>query len=120
MLGKQVSLVVAHSGAKPNEAIQEQQTFINDNKIVAMTGSTSSAVAVALNKFAEREKIIYSSGAAISGFNRHHRQGLFGVFVLPVLLRRYVANAIGPVLVKNFGKNRKAAYMTPITHGSRL
>ena len=38
VLGKQVSLVVADSGAKPNEAIQEQQTFINDNKIVAMTG----------------------------------------------------------------------------------
>ena len=57
VLGKQVKLVSADSGAKPNNAVQAQQTFINDNKIVAMTGSTSSAVAVALNKFAEREKI---------------------------------------------------------------
>jgi ABC-type branched-subunit amino acid transport system substrate-binding protein len=59
VLGKKVVLVVADSAAKPNNAVQEQQTFINDNKIIAMTGSTSSAVAVALNKFAEREKILY-------------------------------------------------------------
>jgi ABC-type branched-subunit amino acid transport system substrate-binding protein len=67
VLGKQVKLVVADSGAKPNQAVQEQQTFINDNKIALMTGSTSSAVAVALNKFAEREKVLYVTG--ISGSN---------------------------------------------------
>ena len=59
LLGKQVKLVVANSAAKPNNAVQEQQTFINDQKIILMTGSTSSAVAVALNKFAQREKILY-------------------------------------------------------------
>src|SRR5579871_2628431 len=58
LLGKKVDLVVADSAAKPNEAVQEQQTFINQNKIILMTGSTSSAVAVALNKFAQREKEI--------------------------------------------------------------
>jgi branched-chain amino acid transport system substrate-binding protein len=47
VLGKEVKLVVADSAAKPNNAVQEQQTFINENKIIAMTGSTSSAVAVA-------------------------------------------------------------------------
>ncbi len=46
------------SAAKPNKAVQEQQTFINENKIILMTGSTSSAVAVALNKFAQREKVL--------------------------------------------------------------
>ena len=60
LLGKKVQLVVANSGAKPNSAVQEQQTFINENKIIAMTGLTSSAVAVALNKFAEREKFSIS------------------------------------------------------------
>ncbi|HEY5225436.1 MAG TPA: ABC transporter substrate-binding protein, partial [Methylovirgula sp.] len=39
VLGKEVKLVVADSGAKPNNAVQEQQTFINDNKIILMTGS---------------------------------------------------------------------------------
>ena len=67
VLGKQVKLVVADLAAKPNKAVQEQQVFIDENKIIAMTGSTSSAVAVALNKFAEREKYLYL--VAISGSN---------------------------------------------------
>ncbi len=111
LLGKKVNLLAADSAAKPNQAVQGMQTFINQNKIVLMTGSTSSAVAVALNKFAHREKILYVTG--ISGSNdttgkdcvRYgFRQNFYG---------ETAANAIGPVLVKQFGKNRKAAFMTP-------
>ena len=111
LLGKKVSLLVADSAAKPNEAVQDQQTFINQNKIILMTGATSSAVAVALNKFAQREKVLYTTG--ISGSNdttgkdcaRYgFRQNFYG---------ETAANAIGPLLVKSFGKNRKAAFMTP-------
>jgi branched-chain amino acid transport system substrate-binding protein len=111
LLGKQVNLLVADSGAKPNDAVQEQQKFIADNKIILMTGSTSSAVAVALNKFAQREHILYVTG--ISGSNdttgkdcvRYgFRQNFYG---------ETAANAIGPVLLKAFGKDKKAAFMTP-------
>jgi len=111
LLGKKVNLLVADSAAKPNQAVQEQQRFINENKIILMTGSTSSAVAVALNHFAQREKILYVTG--ISGSNDttgkdcvrySFRQNFYG---------ETAANAIGPVLVKQFGKNRKAAFMTP-------
>ncbi|HCL87219.1 MAG TPA: branched-chain amino acid ABC transporter substrate-binding protein [Comamonadaceae bacterium] len=111
VLGKKVGFLSADSAAKPNQALQVEQTFINQNKIVAMIGSTSSAVAVALNKFAQREKILYMAG--ISGSNdttgkdcvRYgFRQGVYG---------EMCANAIGPILVKQFGKNRKAAFMTP-------
>jgi branched-chain amino acid transport system substrate-binding protein len=111
LLGKKVNLLAADSAAKPNQAVQDEQTFINQNKIVLMTGSTSSAVAVALNKFAQREKILYVTG--ISGSNdttgkdcvRYgFRQNIYG---------ETAANAIGPVLVKQFGKKRKAAFMTP-------
>ena len=49
LLGKKVNLVSADSAANPNNAVQAEQRFINENKIVLMTGSTSSAVAVALN-----------------------------------------------------------------------
>jgi len=111
LLGKKVNLLSADSAAKPNQAVQAMQTFINQNKIALMTGSTSSAVAVALNKFAQREKILYVTG--ISGSNdttgkdcvRYgFRQNFYG---------ETAANAIGPVLVKQFGKNKKAAFMTP-------
>ena len=111
VLGKEVKLVVADSGAKPNNAVQEQQTFINDNKIVAMTGSTSSAVAVALNKFAEREKILYL--VAISGSNDTTGKDCVRYSFRQCFYGETAANAIGPVLVKNFGKNKKAAFMTP-------
>ena len=111
VLGKQVNLVVADSAAKPNNAVQEQQVFINDNKIVAMTGSTSSAVAVALNKFAQREKILYL--VAISGSNDTTGKDCVRYSFRQCFYGETAANAIGPVLVKNFGKGRKAAYMTP-------
>jgi ABC-type branched-subunit amino acid transport system substrate-binding protein len=111
LLGKKVEILAADSAAKPNQAVQAQQTFINQHKIICMTGSTSSAVAVALNKFAQREKILYLAG--ISGSNdttgkdcvRYgFRQNFYG---------ETAANAIGPVLVKAYGKGKKAAFMTP-------
>ena len=111
VLGKQVALVVADFAAKPNEAVQAQQRFINENKIIAMTGSTSSAVAVALNKFAEREKLIYL--VAISGSNDTTGKDCTRYSFRQCFYGETAANAIGPVLVKNFGKNKKAAFMTP-------
>ena len=111
VLGKKVALVFGDSAAKPNQALQLQENFINQNKVILMTGSTSSAVAVASNKFAEREKILYMPG--ISGSNdttgkdcvRYcFRQGYYG---------EMAANSIGPILLKTFGKDRKMAFMTP-------
>ena len=111
VLGKEVKYVVADSEAKPNTAVQEQSRFITENKVIVMIGSTSSAVAVAMNKLAERERVLYLTG--ISGSNdttgkdcvRYgFRQNFYG---------QTAAAAIGPVLVKNFGKNKKAAFMTP-------
>ena len=111
LLGKKVSLLVADSAANPNNAVQEEQTFINQNKIILMTGATSSAVAVALNHFAQRERVLYLTG--ISGSNdttgkdcvRYgFRQNFYG---------ETAANAIGPVLLKVFGKHRKSAFITP-------
>jgi branched-chain amino acid transport system substrate-binding protein len=79
--------------------------------VILMTGSTSSAVAVAMNKLAQREKVLYVTG--ISGSNdttgkdcvRYgFRQNFYG---------ETAANAIGPVLLKAYGKNKKMAFMTP-------
>jgi ABC-type branched-subunit amino acid transport system substrate-binding protein len=111
VLGKQVQLVVADSGAKPDNAVQAQQKFIQDNKIVAMTGSTSSAVAVALNKFAQREHILYL--VAISGSNDTTGKDCARYSFRQCFYGETAANAIGPQMVKAYGKNRKAAFMTP-------
>src|SRR5262249_47938729 len=110
-VGKGAQYAVVHSAAQPNIAVQEEQRFITENKAVLMTGSTSSAVAVAMNKLAQREKVLYVTG--ISGPNdttgkdcvRYgFRQNFYG---------ETAANAIGPVLLKAYGKNKKMAFMTP-------
>src|SRR6187549_1142560 len=111
VLGKEVKYGVADSAAKPNNAVQAEQRFITENHAILMTGSTSSAVAVAMNKLAQREKVLYVTG--ISGSNdttgkdcvRYgFRQNFYG---------QTAAAAIGPIIVKAYGKDRKAAYMTP-------
>jgi ABC-type branched-subunit amino acid transport system substrate-binding protein len=111
LLGKEVKLLVSDSAAKPNQAVQEQQTFINENKIILMIGSTSSAVAVALNKFAQREKILYLAG--ISGSNDTTGKDCARYGFRQCFYGQTAAAAIGPVLLKQFGKDKKAAFMTP-------
>src|SRR5581483_7509511 len=111
VLGKQVKYVVADSEAKPNTAVQEQSRFISENKIVLMTGSTSSAVAVALNKLAQREKVLYA--VAISGSNDTTGKDCVRYSFRQCFYGQTAAAALGPVMLKNFGKNKKAAYLTP-------
>ena len=111
VLGKEVKFGVADSAAKPNEAVQAQQRFITENKAVLMTGSTSSAVAVALNKLAQREKVLYVAG--ISGSNDTTGKDCVRYGFRQCFYGQTAAAAIGPIVVKTFGKDKKAAYLTP-------
>src|SRR5579884_1023538 len=111
VLGKEVKFGVADSAAKPNEAVQAQQRFITEDKAILMTGATSSAVAVALNKLAQREKVLYVTG--ISGSNDTTGKDCVRYGFRQDFYGQTAAAAIGPVLLKTFGKNRKAAFMTP-------
>jgi ABC-type branched-subunit amino acid transport system substrate-binding protein len=111
VLGKKLTLGVADSGAKPNEAVQAQQRFITENKAVMITGGTSSAVAVALNKLAQREKVMFVCG--ISGSNDTTGKDCVRYGVRQNFFGQTAAAAIAPVLIKEFGKGKKVAYMTP-------
>jgi ABC-type branched-subunit amino acid transport system substrate-binding protein len=111
VLGKEVKYVVADSEAKPNTAVQEQSRFISENKVVLMTGATSSAVAVALNKLAQREKVLYVTG--ISGSNDTTGKDCVRYGFRQCFYGQTAAAAIGPVVLKTFGKGKKAAYLTP-------
>jgi branched-chain amino acid transport system substrate-binding protein len=111
VLGKEVKYGVADSEAKPNTAVQEQSRFINDNNAVLITGSTSSAVAVALNKLAQREKVLYVTG--ISGSNDTTGKDCVRYGFRQCFYGQTAAAAIGPVLLKAYGHNKKAAYLTP-------
>src|SRR4051794_2196848 len=111
VLGKEVKYGVADSAAKPNDAVQAEQRFITENKAILMTGSTSSAVAVALNKLAQREKVLYVTG--ISGSNDTTGKDCVRYGFRQCFYGQTAAAAIGPVIVKTYGKNKKAAYLTP-------
>ena len=111
VLGKEVKYGVADSEAKPNTAVQAQSRFINDNKAMMIAGSVSSAVAVAVNKLAEREKVIYLPG--ISGSNDTTGKDCVRYSFRQCFYAQTAAAAIAPEIIKAFGKNKKIAFLTP-------
>jgi ABC-type branched-subunit amino acid transport system substrate-binding protein len=111
VLGKEVKYGVADDGAKPNNGVQNISRFISENKAVLMTGGTSSAVAVALNKLAQREKVLFVS--SVSGSNDTTGKDCVRYGFRECFYGQTAAAGIGPVLLKTFGKGKKAAYLTP-------
>ncbi|HEX6959058.1 MAG TPA: substrate-binding protein [Ferrovibrio sp.] len=111
VLGKTVKYGIADSQAKPNTAVQALSKFISENKAVMMTGSVSSAEAVANNKLAQREKVIYLPG--ISGSNDTTGKDCVRYSFRECFYAETAAKAIAPVLIKNIGKNKKIAFLTP-------
>ncbi len=111
VLGKQVRHGVADSEAKPNAAVQAQSRFISEDKAIMITGSVSSAVAVAINKLAQREKVIYLPG--ISGSNDTTGKDCSRYSFRQCFYAYTAANALSPVLIKSLGKGKKIAFLTP-------
>jgi ABC-type branched-subunit amino acid transport system substrate-binding protein len=111
VLGKTVKYGVADNEAKPNTAVQVQSRFISESKAVLICGSVSSAVAVALNKLADREKVIYLP--SISGSNDTTGKDCARYSFRECFYAETAANGLAPQLVKSLGKNKKVAYLTP-------
>jgi ABC-type branched-subunit amino acid transport system substrate-binding protein len=111
VLGKQVKHGVADSEAKPNAAVQAQSRFISEDKAIMIAGSVSSAVAVAINKLAEREKVLYLPG--ISGSNDTTGKDCSRYSFRQCFYAYTAANALSPVLIKSLGKDKKIAFLTP-------
>jgi ABC-type branched-subunit amino acid transport system substrate-binding protein len=111
VLGKKVISGVADSAAKPNDAVQNGSRFISENKASVITGSVSSAEAVALNKLGDRERVIYLPG--ISGSNDTTGKDCARYSFRECFYGQTAAAAIAPVITKNLGKNKKVAYLTP-------
>ncbi len=111
VLGKTVKFGVADNEAKPNTAVQAQSRFISENKAVMITGCVSSAVAVALNKLAARDKVIYLP--VISGSNDTTGKDCSRYSFRECFYAQTAAAAISPIIIKSLGKNKKVAYLTP-------
>lgn len=111
ILGKTVKFGVIDAETKPNSAVQAATRFIHENKAMMISGSVSSAVAIALQKVCNREKTLYL--AAISGSNETTGKDCQRYGFRLCYFAYTAAKAISPVLAKSLGKNRKAVYLVP-------
>ncbi len=111
VLGKTIVHGVADSQAKPNIAVQAQSRFVSENKSVLMTGGASSASAIALNRLAARDKVLYLVGT--SGANETTGKDCSRYSFRENFSASMAAAAVGPVLVKSIGRDKKVAYLTP-------
>jgi branched-chain amino acid transport system substrate-binding protein len=111
VLGKEVKHGVADSEAKPNTAVQNESKFINDNKAMMICGCVSSAEAVALNKLAQREHVIYLP--IVSGSNDTTGKDCVRYSFRQCFYAQTAAAALTPVILKALGKDKKIAFLTP-------
>jgi branched-chain amino acid transport system substrate-binding protein len=111
VLGKKIEFQVSDSETKPDSAVQAATRFIRDNKAIMLAGGVSSAVAIALEKLGQRERVIYMNGNSGSNDTTGKDCQRYGFRSQP---SAYMAvKALAPVLAKELGKGRKAAYLVP-------
>ncbi len=111
LLGKKIETGVADSETKPNPAIQAATRFIRNDKAIMLTGAVSSAVAIALEKLGQREKVIFMVGN--SGSNDTTGKDCQRYGFRSQNSAYMAAKALSPVLAKELGKGKKVAYLTP-------
>jgi branched-chain amino acid transport system substrate-binding protein len=111
VLGKKIEYALADSETDPNTAVQAATRFIHDNQAMMITGGVSSAVAIALEKLAQRERVIYMVGN--SGSNDTTGKDCQRYGFRSQLSAYMAAKGLAPVLGKALGRDRNAAYLVP-------
>jgi ABC-type branched-subunit amino acid transport system substrate-binding protein len=111
VLGKQLRYSIADSELKPNVAVQAQTQFIQGDNAIMITGCVSSAEAVALEQLAEREKVLNMVGA--SAANETTGKDCQRYAFRSQNPAYMACKALGPILAKQLGHGRKAAYLVP-------
>ena len=111
ILGKKIEFQVADSETKPDTAVQAATRFIRDNKAIMLAGGISSAVSIAMQKLGQREHVIYMVGNSGSNDTTGKDCQRYGFRAQPSAYM--AAKALAPVLAKELGKDRKAAYLVP-------
>jgi branched-chain amino acid transport system substrate-binding protein len=91
--------------------VQNETKFINDNKAMMICGCVSSAEAVALNKLAQREHVIYLP--IVSGSNDTTGKDCVRYSFRQCFYAQTAAAALTPVILKALGKDKKIAFLTP-------
>jgi ABC-type branched-subunit amino acid transport system substrate-binding protein len=119
LLGKKIESQVADSETKPDTAVQAATRFIRDNKAIMLTGGVSSAESIAMQKLGQREHVIFMVGNSGSNDTTGKDCQRYGFRAQPSAYM--AAKALAPVLAKELGKDRKAAYLVPdYTYGTSV
>lgn len=111
ILGRTVRYRVADTEGKPNVAVQAATQYLQRDKAILVSGSVSSAEAIALEELASREKVLYMVGIAgsndVTGKNcqRYGFRSQQNAYM--------AAKALAPVVAKALGKNLKTAFLVP-------
>ncbi len=111
VLGKKIAYKVADTQTQPDPAVQAATNFITNNKAILIAGSVSTAVAIALGKVAQRNKVLYLVGC--SGANETTGKDCQRYSFRSQPSAYSAAKALAPVLAKEFGRTRKAVYLVP-------
>ncbi|HKS84309.1 MAG TPA: substrate-binding protein [Pseudolabrys sp.] len=111
VLGKKIEYKVADTQTQPGPAVQAASNFITTNKAIMISGCSSSATAIALEKVAQRYRVLNMVGA--SGANETTGKDCQRYAFRSQPSAYMAAKALAPVLGKELGKNRKAAYLVP-------
>jgi ABC-type branched-subunit amino acid transport system substrate-binding protein len=111
VLGKKIIYKYADTQTQPNPAVQGQTTFITQDKAIMVTGCVNSAVAIALEKLAQRMKVVNMVGCSGANETTGKDCQRYGFRSQPSAYM--AARALAPVLGKELGKNLKAVYLVP-------
>jgi ABC-type branched-subunit amino acid transport system substrate-binding protein len=111
VLGKQLKYGFTDSELKPNVAVQAQTQYIQRDKAIMITGSVSSAEAIAVQELANRERVLNMVGTSGSNDTTGKNCQRYG---FRSQQQSYMAaKAMAPTMAKIYGKSKKAAYLVP-------
>jgi branched-chain amino acid transport system substrate-binding protein len=111
VLGKKLIYKYADTQTQPNPAVQAATTFITQDKAIMFTGCVSSAEALALQKLAQRMRVINMVGCSGANETTGTDCQRYGFRSQPSAYM--AAKALAPVLGKEIGRNKKAIYLVP-------
>jgi branched-chain amino acid transport system substrate-binding protein len=111
ILGRRIRYKVSDTEGKPNLDVQSATQFIQRDKAIMVSGSVSSASAIALEELGTREKVLYMVGIAgsndVTGKNcqRYGFRSQQNAYM--------AAKALAPVVATALGKSIKTAFLVP-------
>ncbi|MGA7487033.1 MAG: substrate-binding protein [Xanthobacteraceae bacterium] len=110
VLGKKIEFVQGDTQTKPDPARDSARRMIERDGVIMFSGCSSSAVAIAQQYLAQEKGIIYMVGLSHSNDTTGKDRRRYG---FREFFDAYMSGqALGPILAKEYGKDRKAFHLT--------